>query len=207
MTDSPLSGWPVTSKMRRMWPSRLWLPGTWEKMDTTCRRKSWKSLVPCRAIPILTYLTTFYWLQQCFLCGARVSAMVIGPATMAIYLYRSRSKWLPACGMSAARQLLKALECLHNAGIVHHSELTPARHSPTRHANYSTDLNHGNIMWAIKPLDNFKTETKYKHQEDSPIIQFMRARQASAGSHRFSQIYSLSWWLQYGDQSRHWRKE
>jgi hypothetical protein len=31
-----------------------------------------------------------------------------------------------ATRMSAARQLLKALECLHNAGIVRRGELTPA---------------------------------------------------------------------------------
>jgi hypothetical protein len=43
-----------------------------------------------------------------------------------------------------------------------HSELTPARHSPTRHANYSTDLNNENVMWGINPLDNVNTETKYR---------------------------------------------
>jgi serine/threonine protein kinase len=63
--------------------------------------------------------------------------------------------------MSAARQLLKALEQLHNAGIVHRGELTPACCSIIVHANYSTDLNDRNVMWDIA-LDNVNTETKYK---------------------------------------------
>ncbi|KAN0086870.1 Protein kinase-like domain containing protein [Elaphomyces granulatus] len=50
-----------------------------------------------------------------------------------------------ATRMSGARQLLKALEQLHNAGIVHQ------------------DLNDGNVMWDVRPLDNFDTETKYRH--------------------------------------------
>ncbi|KAN0070890.1 CMGC kinase [Elaphomyces granulatus] len=49
-----------------------------------------------------------------------------------------------ATRMSAARQLLKALERLHNAGIVHQ------------------DLNDGNVMWDIAPLDKFNTEAKYE---------------------------------------------
>lgn len=46
------------------------------------------------------------------------------------------SKQIPR--MSAARQ---------NTGIVQHSELTPARPSPTLPANYSTDLNHKDVSY------------------------------------------------------------
>jgi serine/threonine protein kinase len=49
-----------------------------------------------------------------------------------------------AARMSAAKQILKALECLHNAGIVHQ------------------DLNSGNVMWGVAPLDDLDTNTKYK---------------------------------------------
>ncbi|WEW61766.1 hypothetical protein PRK78_007260 [Emydomyces testavorans] len=47
--------------------------------------------------------------------------------------------------MSAARQLLKVLGCLHNGGIVHR------------------DLNNGSVMWDISPLDHYTTDTKYQH--------------------------------------------
>ncbi|KAN0067863.1 Protein kinase-like domain containing protein [Elaphomyces granulatus] len=71
--------------------------------------------------------------------------------------------------MSAARQLLKALECLHNANIVHHSELTPTCFFliclGSVHAKYSTDLNGKCVMWGVTyPLDNLNTKTnKYKY--------------------------------------------
>jgi hypothetical protein len=61
--------------------------------------------------------------------------------------------------MSGARQLLKALEQLHNAGIVHQGELTPGCRAISLHTNYSTDLNDGNVIWDVRPLDNFNTET------------------------------------------------
>jgi hypothetical protein len=49
--------------------------------------------------------------------------------------------------MSAARQLLKALERLHNAGIVHNGESTPACCSLNSvHANYFVDLNSEKVM-------------------------------------------------------------
>ena len=67
-----------------------------------------------------------------------------------------------ATRMSAAKQLLKALEQLHSAGIVHQSELTPACRFLSLHANYSTDLNDRNVMWGIAPPSNFNTETKYR---------------------------------------------
>ena len=68
-----------------------------------------------------------------------------------------------ATRMSAARQLLKALECLHNAGI-HQGELTLACCSLISvHANFSTDLSNGNVMWDIASLDNLDTKTKYKY--------------------------------------------
>ncbi|KAN0077861.1 Protein kinase-like domain containing protein [Elaphomyces granulatus] len=47
--------------------------------------------------------------------------------------------------MSAARQLLKALECLHKANIVHHN------------------LNGNCVMWGVAPLDNLSTKTKYRY--------------------------------------------
>jgi len=47
--------------------------------------------------------------------------------------------------MSAAKQLLKALECLHKAEIVHHN------------------LNKDSVMWGVAPLDNLNTKTKYKY--------------------------------------------
>jgi hypothetical protein len=69
-----------------------------------------------------------------------------------------------ATRMSAARQLLKALECLHNAKIVHHSEFTPTCFSLISvHAKYSTDLNKKCVMWGVAPLDNISTQTKYKY--------------------------------------------
>jgi serine/threonine protein kinase len=66
--------------------------------------------------------------------------------------------------MSAAKQLLKALECLHNANFVHNSELTLACFSLIGvPAKYSTDLNKGSVMWGVAPLDNLKTKNKYKY--------------------------------------------
>jgi serine/threonine protein kinase len=66
--------------------------------------------------------------------------------------------------MSAASQLLKALECLHKAEIVHHSELTPTCFPIISvPAKYSTDLNEDSVMWGVAPLDNLNTSTKYKH--------------------------------------------
>ncbi|KOS43244.1 hypothetical protein ACN38_g5868 [Penicillium nordicum] len=46
--------------------------------------------------------------------------------------------------MSAARQLLEALENLHEAGIVHR------------------DLNERNCMWGIEPLDHLPRSAKYE---------------------------------------------
>jgi len=50
-----------------------------------------------------------------------------------------------ATRMSAARQLLKALGCLHDAGIVHQ------------------DLDNRNVMWGITPLDNLNKKVKYEY--------------------------------------------
>ncbi|KAN0069697.1 kinase domain containing protein [Elaphomyces granulatus] len=47
--------------------------------------------------------------------------------------------------MSAARQLLKALECLHNANIVHNN------------------LSQDSVMWGVVPFDNLNTKTKYEY--------------------------------------------
>ncbi|KAN0081106.1 protein kinase [Elaphomyces granulatus] len=47
--------------------------------------------------------------------------------------------------MSGAWQLLKALECLHNAKIVHNR------------------LNKDSVIWGVAPFDNLNTKTKYKY--------------------------------------------
>jgi serine/threonine protein kinase len=65
--------------------------------------------------------------------------------------------------MSAAKDLLKALECLHNAKIVHHGKLTPICCSLISvHAKYPTDLNKENVMWGICSLDNLSEKKKYE---------------------------------------------
>jgi protein kinase-like protein len=109
----------------------------------------------------LTYLETF------FLPGRHRDHRVLvfpvrGPNIR--YCLEEMPEQLPvATRMSAARQLLKALERLHSAGIVHQGELTTACCSLNVHANYSTDLNNGNVMWDIASLDNYNTKTKYKY--------------------------------------------
>ncbi|EEP79848.1 predicted protein [Uncinocarpus reesii 1704] len=87
---------------------------------------------------LVTYLATFC------LCGDGCNHRVLvfplrGPA---VDLYASRKPM--ASRMSAARQLLMALDSLHKAGIVHR------------------DLNSRNCMWGIKPLDRLSRGDKYK---------------------------------------------
>ncbi|KMP02883.1 hypothetical protein CIRG_02575 [Coccidioides immitis RMSCC 2394] len=50
-----------------------------------------------------------------------------------------------ATRMSAAKQLLKALESLHRCGIIH------------------GDVSGGNVLWDMVPLDKYNTATKYKY--------------------------------------------
>ncbi|ODH51265.1 hypothetical protein GX48_02505 [Paracoccidioides brasiliensis] len=50
-----------------------------------------------------------------------------------------------AARMSAAKQLLKALESLHGCGIIH------------------GDVSGGNVLWDMVPLDKYSTATKYKY--------------------------------------------
>ncbi|KAK2747102.1 hypothetical protein FQN57_002357 [Myotisia sp. PD_48] len=52
---------------------------------------------------------------------------------------------LTATRMSAARQPLKAVESLHKCGIIH------------------GDVNSGNVLWDMVPLDKYNTTTKYKY--------------------------------------------
>ena len=51
--------------------------------------------------------------------------LVRGPELLQHFMHSRTSQWLPAC----PRQLLKALESLHNAGIVHNGELTSVCYS------------------------------------------------------------------------------
>ena len=63
-------------------------------------------------------------------------------------------------------------------------------------------------MWDIKPLDNFKTETKYKHLGRPKKIALPSDLWRQGELVKPVQVPvdfsdSLSWWLQYGGQSRH----
>jgi serine/threonine protein kinase len=90
---------------------------------------------------LVTYLTTFS-LRGCNSCKGNnhrvlvfpvrgpsfsdtlhIDMDILFPGTVWPFTFKSFSM---ATRMSAARQLLKALECLHKAGIVHNGELTPA---------------------------------------------------------------------------------
>jgi serine/threonine protein kinase len=104
---------------------------------------------------LVTYLTAFS------LRGHRILVFPVrGPSFSSVMLNQISMVNL----MSAARQLLKALECLHNANIVHNSELTQTCFSLISvHTKYSTDLNRDNVMWGITPLDNLNTKTKYRY--------------------------------------------
>ncbi|KAN0077553.1 Protein kinase-like domain containing protein [Elaphomyces granulatus] len=99
-----------------------------------------------RTVPVqdtsnfLTYLTTFS-LTVCN-CYHRVLVFPVWGPSLSPPLLEQLSM---ASRMSAARQLLKALESLHNAGFVHH------------------DLNEENVMWGIDRLDTFNTQSKYMY--------------------------------------------
>jgi serine/threonine protein kinase len=87
---------------------------------------------------LVTYLTTFS-LHGCegnnhrvlvfpvrgpsFSDTLHIDMDILFPGTVWPFTFKSFSM---ATRMSAARQLLKALECLHKAGIVHNGGLTPA---------------------------------------------------------------------------------
>lgn len=67
--------------------------------------------------------------------------------------------------------MLKALECLHNAGIMHQGELRPALLFPKfislvcmAWLIFFADLNSGKPMCDITPLDNLNTKTKYMYR-------------------------------------------
>jgi serine/threonine protein kinase len=96
---------------------------------------------------ILTYQSTFF-LPGCNGTHRVLVFPVRGPSISYFFVKQITM----ATRMSAARQLLKALECLHNAGIVHQGELAPVCCSLISvHAKYATDLNNGNVMWDIPP--------------------------------------------------------
>ena len=146
-------------------------------MNTECRRKLLDTVQDTSKL--VTYLTTFS-LRGCKGNNHRVLVFTVRGPSFSNTLHPEMDALFPgevwppsffifksfsmATRMSAARQLLKALECLHKAGIVHNGELTPACCSLNSvHANYSTDLNKGNVMWGVAPLDNLDTKTKYEY--------------------------------------------
>ncbi|KAN0078905.1 Protein kinase-like domain containing protein [Elaphomyces granulatus] len=106
----------------------------------------------------LTYLTTFT-LPGYKGNNHRVLVFPVrGPSLESTY-YGSFWEVSVATRMSAAKQLLKALECLHNAGIVHQN------------------LDNRNVMWGITPLDNLDTKTKYENlgrPQKIPLSNFWR---------------------------------
>ncbi|KAN0072985.1 Protein kinase-like domain containing protein [Elaphomyces granulatus] len=112
---------------------------------------------------LVTYLTTFS-LRGCNSCKGNNHRVLVFPVrgpSFSDTLYPEMGAFFPgevyppsfyvfksfsmATRMSAARQLLQTLECLHKAGIVHN------------------DLNRGNVMWGVAPLDNLDTKTKYEY--------------------------------------------
>jgi len=90
---------------------------------------------------LVTYLTAFS-LPGCKGNHRVLVFTVRGPSFSCL---RPERISIMANRMSAARHLLKALENLHNAGIVHH------------------DLNQENVMWGIRPFDNLSKKEKYEH--------------------------------------------
>jgi protein kinase-like protein len=104
----------------------------------------------------VTYLATFT--IPGYFCNHRVLVFPVrGPSLNSCLCERSI-----ATRMSAAKQLLKALECLHRGGIVHRGKLTPVCCSLISVVliSYSTDLNDGSVMWGITSLDSYTTNTK-----------------------------------------------
>lgn len=64
--------------------------------------------------------------------------------------------------MSAAKQVLQALESLHVANIVHRGRLDPPL-TYQLDTEIFLDLNDKNIMYGIMPLDAFDIQVKYQH--------------------------------------------
>jgi hypothetical protein len=105
----------------------------------------------------LTYLTTF--ILPGHLCSQRVLVFPVrGPS-----LRSCLGQMSMATRMSAARQSLKALECLRNGRIVHRGELIPAYCSLSVHANIFYRSEQQQRLWGIAPLDDLNTKTKYTY--------------------------------------------
>lgn len=108
---------------------------------------------------IVTYLATF--LLPGNGCHHRVLVFpLMGPCLCPVTL----RKMSMTTRMSAAKQLLEALENLHKAGIVHRGEWTPhILFLAVAHSNvYLIDLNDRNCMWGMVPLHNLSRSAKYK---------------------------------------------
>lgn len=111
---------------------------------------------------LVTYLATF--LIPGNKCHHRVLVFpLMGPCLYPLTL----SKMSMATRMSAARQLLEAVENLHKAGIVHRGEerktclLLYFLVGPYSD-EYSIDLNERNYMWGMVPLHNLNRSAKYE---------------------------------------------
>jgi hypothetical protein len=85
-----------------MWPSNH--EGTREKMNTTCRHKSF----------VCTVQDFFFFSSYPFLATTTITRVSLKQMSVATRM---------SAATQPARQLPKTLERLHNAGIVHHGEL------------------------------------------------------------------------------------
>ncbi|EEH22255.2 CMGC protein kinase [Paracoccidioides brasiliensis Pb03] len=111
--------------------------GEWEKNEIRMQDEILQNVQDTSHL--VTYLATF--LLPGNNCHHRVLVFpLLGPCLYPIIL----RKMSMATRMSAAKQLLEALENLHKAGIVHR------------------DLNERNCMWGMVPLHNLNRSAKYK---------------------------------------------
>jgi hypothetical protein len=70
----------------------------------------------------------------------------------------------PAMRMGAAKDLLLAFKCLHDAGFIHNGMLTSRSscHSNVNHLSLLSELNKGAVMWHIDPTDHWTIEERYR---------------------------------------------
>ncbi|KAJ5087255.1 hypothetical protein N7456_010871 [Penicillium angulare] len=109
---------------------------------------------------LVTYLATLS-LPQDSPCHKVLVLPLMGPCIAETHV-RSLSM---VTRMSAARQLLEALESLHNAGYVHRGKWN--LHPTSVHIGSSSDecpidLNERNCMWGMAPLHDLDRSAKYK---------------------------------------------